>query len=92
MTASARPSLAQLLSLAWPVVVSRSTQVVVGFTDAAMVAQLGEAELAATTTGALNTLSLFDRWHVSVSRDYYLNTSAHRFNVDLREDSKIQAS
>jgi MATE family multidrug resistance protein len=54
-----KPSLAALLHLAWPIVISRSAQVVVGFTDAAMVARLGESALAATTTGALNTFSLF---------------------------------
>ncbi|MCK6587484.1 MAG: MATE family efflux transporter [Polyangiaceae bacterium] len=54
-----KPSLAVLLHLAWPIVVSRSAQVVVGFADAAMVARIGESALAATTTGALNTFSLF---------------------------------
>jgi Na+-driven multidrug efflux pump len=49
----ARP-LGALLRLAWPIVVSRSTQVVIGLSDAAMVAHLGAAELAATTTGGLN--------------------------------------
>ena len=53
------PGLRQLLGLAWPVVLSRSTQAVIGFTDAAMVARLGEDALAATTTGAMNALSLF---------------------------------
>lgn len=43
-----------LLRLAWPVIVSRSTQVVVGLADALMVTQLGETALAAVTTGALN--------------------------------------
>jgi len=52
------PGLRQLLGLAWPVVLSRSTQAVIGFTDAAMVAQLGEDALAAATTGAMNALSL----------------------------------
>lgn len=53
------PSLGALLSLAWPIVISRSAQVVVGFCDAAMVARLGESALAATTAGALNTFSIF---------------------------------
>lgn len=48
-----------LLALAWPIVVSRSSQVVIGFSDAAMVGRLGESALAATTTGALNAMSLF---------------------------------
>lgn len=48
----------RLLRLAWPVVVARSSQVVVGVSDAIMVAHLGEAALAATTTGAANTFNL----------------------------------
>jgi MATE family multidrug resistance protein len=53
-----RPNLRRLLLLAWPIVVSRSSQVVVGVADAMMVAHLGEAALAATTTGALNTFNV----------------------------------
>lgn len=53
-----RPTLGQLLGLAWPVVITRSAQVVVGFTDAAMVARLGESELAATTAGATNVFNI----------------------------------
>ena len=49
-----RPSLRDLLSLAWPVVVSRATQTIVGLADAIMVAHLGAAALAATTAGANN--------------------------------------
>ncbi len=55
----AAPSLRGLLVLAWPIVVSRSSQVVVGICDAAMVAHLGEGALAATTGGAMNTFALF---------------------------------
>ncbi len=51
-------SYATLLSLAWPIIVSRSTQVVIGLADAVMVARLGESALAATTAGALNAFSL----------------------------------
>lgn len=47
-----------LLVLAWPIVVSRSTQVVVGLCDALLVADLGQAALAATTTGAFNTFAI----------------------------------
>ena len=47
-------ALARLLSLAWPIVLSRATQAVVGFCDALMVAPLGEVSLAAVSTGALN--------------------------------------
>jgi MATE family multidrug resistance protein len=48
-----------LLALAWPIVVSRSSQVVVGISDAVMVAHLGAASLAATTAGALNAFTFF---------------------------------
>ncbi|MSP61776.1 MAG: MATE family efflux transporter [Myxococcales bacterium] len=53
-----RASLARLLALAWPIVISRSSQVVVGLCDALMVAPLGAVALAATTTGALNVMTL----------------------------------
>jgi MATE family multidrug resistance protein len=48
-----------LLALAWPIVVYRSTQVVVGIADAMMVAHLGAAALAATTAGAMNAFTFF---------------------------------
>lgn len=44
----------RLLALAWPVIVSRSTQVVVGLADALMTAHLGTAQMAATTAGSMN--------------------------------------
>lgn len=50
-------SLRVLLTLAWPIVLARATQAIVGFSDALMVAPLGEAELAATTTGGLNVFA-----------------------------------
>jgi MATE family multidrug resistance protein len=53
------PGLGTLLGLAWPVVISRASQVVVGLSDAWMVAHLGETSLAATTTGAMNAFTLF---------------------------------
>ena len=52
------PSFKALLLLAWPIVISRSSQVIVGVTDAVLVADLGEASVAATTTGALNTMAV----------------------------------
>ena len=55
--ASGRPTLRALLALAWPIALARATQSVVGFCDALMVAPLGEAALAATTMGALNTFA-----------------------------------
>ena len=48
-----------LARLAWPIVVSRATQVVVGLSDAVMVAHLGPPSLAATTTGATNSYAAF---------------------------------
>jgi MATE family multidrug resistance protein len=50
-------SLRALVKLAWPIVLARATQSVIGFCDALMVAPLGEDALAAATTGALNTLA-----------------------------------
>lgn len=52
------PTIGTLLRLAFPVIVSRSSQVVVGLCDALMIAGLGESALAATTTGAFNTFAL----------------------------------
>jgi MATE family multidrug resistance protein len=48
----------KLLTLAWPIVVERATESVVGFSDALMVAPLGEAPLAAVTTGSMNSFAL----------------------------------
>lgn len=45
----------QLITLAWPIVLARSAQSVIGFSDAAMVAPLGDDALTAATGGALNT-------------------------------------
>ncbi|MEN9577571.1 MAG: hypothetical protein RJA70_580 [Pseudomonadota bacterium] len=49
-------SLATLLALAWPIILARATQSVIGFSDALMVAPLGQDVLAAVTTGSLNVL------------------------------------
>src|SRR4051812_42075110 len=51
-------SLRSLLALAWPVVLARATQAVIGFCDALLVAPLGEDALAATTTGSLNAMAV----------------------------------
>lgn len=51
-------SLRTFLQLAWPVVVARATQAVVGFCDAAMTAPLGGDAFAAATAGALNTFNV----------------------------------
>ena len=50
--------LQRLFALAWPILISRSTQVVIGLADALMVAHLGQDALAATTTAAFNTYTL----------------------------------
>lgn len=57
-SSSPRVSLGTLLTLAWPIVLARATQAVVGFSDALMVAPLGEEALAAVTTGSLNTFTV----------------------------------
>lgn len=51
-------SLRTLLRLAWPIVLSRAAQAVIGFCDAVMTAPLGEDALAAVTAGSLNVLCL----------------------------------
>ena len=53
-----RRRLQLLLALAWPVVVARSSQSVIGFCDALMISPLGEDALAATTTGAINAFAI----------------------------------
>ncbi|MBM4782559.1 MAG: MATE family efflux transporter [Archangiaceae bacterium] len=53
-----RATLTTLLRLAFPIVLSRASQTVVGLSDAIMVAHLGAAALAATSTGATNAFSL----------------------------------
>jgi MATE family multidrug resistance protein len=45
----------RLLALAWPIIVQRATQSVVGLADALMVAPLGQNALAAVTTGAFDS-------------------------------------
>jgi MATE family multidrug resistance protein len=54
-----RARLRTLLALAWPIVISRSSQVVVGISDAVLVAHLGAAALAATTAGGMNAFNFF---------------------------------
>jgi MATE family multidrug resistance protein len=54
----ARAGLREMLALAWPVVLSRSTQSVIGLSDALMSARLGDQALAAVTTGAINLYSV----------------------------------
>ena len=47
-----------LVGLAWPIVIARSTQVLVGVTDVRMVGHLGQDALAATADGALLAVAL----------------------------------
>lgn len=56
-TAAPTVTLRTLLALAAPVVLARATQAVVGFSDAYMVAPLGDDALTATTGGAINSFS-----------------------------------
>ncbi|MBK7864464.1 MAG: MATE family efflux transporter [Archangiaceae bacterium] len=51
-------SVGSLFTLAWPIIVSRSTQTVIGVSDAVLVADLGSAAVAATSAGAFNTFAL----------------------------------
>lgn len=51
-------SLGSLFRLAWPIIISRSTQTVIGVSDAVLVADLGSAAVAATSTGAFNTFAI----------------------------------
>jgi MATE family multidrug resistance protein len=53
-----RATLRTLLTLAWPIVIARATQSLMGFFDVLMVAPLGGDAIAATSTGALNSFSL----------------------------------
>jgi len=52
------PTVGDVVRLAWPVVVSRSCQTVIGFADAAMLARLGQEALAAGSAGSLNTFAV----------------------------------
>lgn len=51
-------TLRTLLTLAWPVVISRASQTIIGLSDTLMVAELGAAAIAATATGGMNTFAL----------------------------------
>ncbi len=51
-------SVRSLLKLAWPIVVSRLSQTVIGLSDSLMVAHLGATALASTATGAMNAFTI----------------------------------
>ena len=51
-------TLRTLLTLAWPIVISRASQTIVGLSDTLMVAHLGAAALASTATGSMNAFTL----------------------------------
>lgn len=53
-----RPGVGTLLGLAWPIMVSRSTQVVVGLSDCYLVTRLGKDAFAATSTGSINAFAV----------------------------------
>jgi len=50
------PRFSTLIALAWPMIVARLSQAVIGFCDALRSAPLGEAPLAAVTAGALDVM------------------------------------
>ncbi len=61
MDGSAQPQrsgVGTLLGLAWPIMLSRSTQVVVGLSDCILVKHLGKSALAATSTGSINAFAV----------------------------------
>jgi multidrug resistance protein, MATE family len=62
MTVARASTLRALLRLAWPVVLARATQSVIGFADAVMVAPLGQDAMAAAITGNLNAFSFVIFW------------------------------
>lgn len=53
-----RASLKTLLTLAWPIIISRASQTIVGLSDTLMVAHLGASALAAVATGGLNAMTV----------------------------------
>ena len=57
VTFAEAPTVRTLLTLAWPIILARATQAVIGFADALQTAPLGEEALAAVTTGAINTMN-----------------------------------
>ena len=73
-----RDGLRTLLVLAWPIVLARSAQAVIGFCDALMTAPLGEAAVAAVTTGAINvfTLTIFPMGVVFIVQSFAAQLSA----------------
>ncbi len=61
MTELAKPpqnTLSTLLTLAWPIVISRASQTIIGLSDVLLVAKLGPAAVAATATGSVNAFTL----------------------------------
>ena len=51
-------TLRTLLTLAWPIIIGRASQTIIGLSDTLMVAHLGAAALAATATGGLNSFTV----------------------------------
>ena len=51
-------TLKSLLALAWPIVISRASQTIIGLSDVLLVAKLGPSAVAATATGAANAFTL----------------------------------
>ncbi len=57
-TSSPPVSLRTLLTLAWPIIISRASQTIIGLSDILMVAHLGAAALASTATGSMNAFTV----------------------------------
>lgn len=53
-----KATLRDLLTLAWPIVLSRASQTVISLSDALLVAHLGASALASTATGAINAMTV----------------------------------
>lgn len=51
-------TLRTLLTLAWPLIIGRASQTIIGLSDTLMVAHLGAAALASTATGGLNAFTV----------------------------------
>lgn len=77
----------RILILAWPVIIARSSQAVIGFADALMCAPLGDEALAAATTGAMNifAISILPMGIVFIGQSYAAQlTGQGRINVAIR--------
>ena len=77
-----------LLRLAWPIILARMSQVVVGLCDAAMTAPLGRDALAATTAGSINvfTIVIFPMGIVLIAQSF---SSQYSGKGDMRTATRF---